>query len=149
VRIPVFRKNSTLLIFQDMLPGLQPSSEHHDRLRRAWSIVRETLAAWLDARRARYRGGPRGERRLGRRLRHCVARAVAASAIPRRHVVVRRSEKWVEAVRVWAATSIGREPAKRPRWKSLSQRGLEKECDDNNVHTAESHTTDQHTRERL
>jgi AcrR family transcriptional regulator len=38
------------LIFQDMLPGLQPSPEHHDRLRRAWSIVRETLAAWIDAR---------------------------------------------------------------------------------------------------
>jgi len=38
------------LIFQDMLPGLQPSPEHHDRLRRAWSIVRETLAAWIEGR---------------------------------------------------------------------------------------------------
>jgi AcrR family transcriptional regulator len=38
------------LIFQDMLPGLQPSPEHLARLRRAWSIVRETLAAWIEAR---------------------------------------------------------------------------------------------------
>ena len=38
------------LIFQDMLPGLQPSPEHHDRLRRAWSIVRESLAAWIEGR---------------------------------------------------------------------------------------------------
>ena len=38
------------LIFQDMLPGLQPSPEHHDRLRRAWLIVRETLAAWIEGR---------------------------------------------------------------------------------------------------
>jgi AcrR family transcriptional regulator len=38
------------LIFQDMLPGLQPSAEPHARLRRAWSIVRETLAAWIEAR---------------------------------------------------------------------------------------------------
>jgi AcrR family transcriptional regulator len=38
------------LIFQDTLPGLQLSTEHHDRMRRAWSIVRETLAAWIEAR---------------------------------------------------------------------------------------------------
>ena len=38
------------LIFQDTLPDLQLSTEHHDRMRRAWSIVRETLAAWIEAR---------------------------------------------------------------------------------------------------
>jgi AcrR family transcriptional regulator len=38
------------LIFQDILPGLQPSAEYHARMRRAWSIVRETLAAWIEAR---------------------------------------------------------------------------------------------------
>jgi AcrR family transcriptional regulator len=38
------------LIFQDTLPGLQLSTEHHDQMRRAWSIVRETLAAWIEAR---------------------------------------------------------------------------------------------------
>jgi AcrR family transcriptional regulator len=38
------------LIFQDMLPGLQPSSEHSARMRRAWSIVRDALAVWLEAR---------------------------------------------------------------------------------------------------
>jgi AcrR family transcriptional regulator len=38
------------LIFQDSLPGLQLSPEHHDRMRRAWWIVRETLAAWIEAR---------------------------------------------------------------------------------------------------
>jgi len=37
------------LIFQDMLPGLQPSAEHLARMRRAWSIMRETLAAWIEA----------------------------------------------------------------------------------------------------
>jgi AcrR family transcriptional regulator len=38
------------LIFQDMLPSLQLSPEHGTRMRRAWSIVRETLAAWIEAR---------------------------------------------------------------------------------------------------
>jgi AcrR family transcriptional regulator len=38
------------LIFQDMLPGLQLSPEHRARLRRSWWIVRETLAAWIEAR---------------------------------------------------------------------------------------------------
>jgi AcrR family transcriptional regulator len=38
------------LIFQDMLPGLQLSPEHLARMRRSWSIVRETLAAWIEAR---------------------------------------------------------------------------------------------------
>src|SRR6266508_6790574 len=33
------------LIFQDTLPGLQPSAEYHARIRRAWSMVRETLTA--------------------------------------------------------------------------------------------------------
>jgi AcrR family transcriptional regulator len=38
------------LIFQDVLPGLQLSPEYHARMRRAWSIVRDTLAAWIEAR---------------------------------------------------------------------------------------------------
>jgi AcrR family transcriptional regulator len=38
------------LFFQDILPGLPLSPEHLARLRRAWSIVRETLAAWIEAR---------------------------------------------------------------------------------------------------
>jgi AcrR family transcriptional regulator len=37
------------LIFQDMLPSLQPRPEHHERMRRAWWIMRETLAAWIEA----------------------------------------------------------------------------------------------------
>jgi AcrR family transcriptional regulator len=38
------------LIFQDTVSGLPLSPEHHARMRRAWSIMRETLAAWLAAR---------------------------------------------------------------------------------------------------
>ncbi len=38
------------LIFQDTVSGLPLSPEHHARMRRAWSIMRETLAAWLEAR---------------------------------------------------------------------------------------------------
>jgi AcrR family transcriptional regulator len=38
------------LIFQDILPGLQPSAEYLARMRRSWAIVRETLAAWIEAR---------------------------------------------------------------------------------------------------
>lgn len=39
------------LCFQDVLPDLQPSPEYLARLRCAWLIVRETLAAWIEARR--------------------------------------------------------------------------------------------------
>jgi AcrR family transcriptional regulator len=38
------------LIFQDILPALQPTAEYLARMRRSWSILRETLAAWLAAR---------------------------------------------------------------------------------------------------
>jgi AcrR family transcriptional regulator len=38
------------LIFQDTLPSLQPHPEHHERMRRAWRIVRRTLADWIEAR---------------------------------------------------------------------------------------------------
>jgi AcrR family transcriptional regulator len=37
------------LIFQDVLPGLQPRPEHHERMRHCWVILRETLAAWIEA----------------------------------------------------------------------------------------------------
>jgi AcrR family transcriptional regulator len=37
------------LIFQDTLPSLQPHPEHHERMQRAWAIVRETLADWIKA----------------------------------------------------------------------------------------------------
>jgi hypothetical protein len=37
------------LIFQDMLPGLYLSPEHAARLRRSWSMVRDTLTAWIEA----------------------------------------------------------------------------------------------------
>jgi AcrR family transcriptional regulator len=37
------------LIFQDMLPSLQPRPEHPERMRPAWWIMRKTLAAWLEA----------------------------------------------------------------------------------------------------
>jgi AcrR family transcriptional regulator len=38
------------LIFQDTLSGLRPGPEHLARLRRSWLIVRETVAAWIEAR---------------------------------------------------------------------------------------------------
>jgi hypothetical protein len=38
------------LIFQDIVSGLPLSPEHHARMRRAWSIMQETLAAWIEAR---------------------------------------------------------------------------------------------------
>jgi AcrR family transcriptional regulator len=38
------------LIFQDLLPGLSLSPENHGRMRRSGLIVRETLAAWIEAR---------------------------------------------------------------------------------------------------
>jgi hypothetical protein len=38
------------LIFQDTVSGLPLSPEHHARMRRAWAIMRETLAAWIEAR---------------------------------------------------------------------------------------------------
>jgi AcrR family transcriptional regulator len=38
------------LIFQDTLSGLRPGPEHLARLRRSWLVVRETVAAWIEAR---------------------------------------------------------------------------------------------------
>ena len=38
------------LIFQDILPVPSLSPEHAAQMRRAWAIMRETLAAWLAAR---------------------------------------------------------------------------------------------------
>jgi len=37
------------LIFQDSVPGFIPTSEQLTRLRRSWSIMRDTLAAWVKA----------------------------------------------------------------------------------------------------
>jgi len=35
------------LIFQDTLPGVEPTAEQLNRLRRSYEIMRETLAAWV------------------------------------------------------------------------------------------------------
>ncbi|MGH7966383.1 MAG: TetR-like C-terminal domain-containing protein, partial [Candidatus Binatia bacterium] len=35
------------LIFQDTLPGVELTAEQVDRMRRSWSIMRETLHAWV------------------------------------------------------------------------------------------------------
>ena len=38
------------LLFQEIVLGGSPAPEHLARYRRAWSIVRETLAAWIETR---------------------------------------------------------------------------------------------------
>jgi len=38
------------LLFQDVVPGVSLSPEHLTRMRRAWSIMRDALAAWIEIR---------------------------------------------------------------------------------------------------
>jgi AcrR family transcriptional regulator len=38
------------LIFQDSVPGLEPTPEQLARMRRSWAIMRDTLRAWIETR---------------------------------------------------------------------------------------------------
>ncbi len=101
------------LIFQDSVPGLNLTPEQYTRMRRSWSIMRDTLGAWVEA-----RGLPGIDVDQEANVLWAIAHGITSLALAGRLPFSNHSEifaLWHMAVARWASGLLSLQPSQAKR----------------------------------